>query len=107
MQGYHTQQGLIRYIIIFAVIAAILAYFGINARDVVESKPFQVVFAWGLDAWNAFGAPLVGFLWDTVIVDFVWDGLLKFFAGAEDITLPTEGGMSTTTAETSTTTSSR
>lgn len=68
-------RGFIRYIALFIVVAAILAYFGITAVDIVESTPAQ----FALEIWNQYGAPATRWIWDTIIIGFIWKYAVVFF----------------------------
>lgn len=62
-----TQGGFIKYVIIFIVLAAILAYFGITAADMASWPPVVAIGGW------------LSWFWHTVVIGFVWNGFAHFF----------------------------
>jgi len=81
----NTQKGILKTIILIAIGIAILAYFGINATDVIGSKPVQATWSFFIHVWSSYVGPAVSYIWNTVIVGFIWHGVTGFFndAGSE------------------------
>jgi len=81
----NTQKGILKTIVLIIIGIAILAYFGINASDIIESKPVQVTWNFFVNVWGNYVAPAVSYIWNNIIVGFIWEGVTGFFqdAGSE------------------------
>lgn len=80
-----TNRGIIRTIVIIIIGVAVLAYLGINVNDVVESPLVQSVWHITLNMWNSYVGPAFYYVWNTVIVGFIWHGVVSFFQDAEQL----------------------
>ncbi len=77
------QGGFMKYIIVFAVLAAALAYFGISAADIIESQPVQAAWRVAQNLWVDYASPALAFLWERIIVGFLWEGIAEFFGDVD------------------------
>lgn len=73
----NTQAGFLHLIGLFAVFAATLWYFQIDVRGFIDAHPeIQEFFvSWKnffVSLWNNYLSRLLLFLWDAVLVDYVW-----------------------------------
>lgn len=74
------QGGLIKAIVIVVIILLILAYFGLNLRNIVGSSTFQDNwnFLWNgiLTLWNMYLKSPAMYLWN-IFVMYIWDPAIQ------------------------------
>jgi len=79
----NNQKGILKIIVLIIIGVAILAYFGISAPDIIESKPVQAMWNFFVGAWSNYIGPAVSYIWNNIIVGFIWEGVTSFFQDAE------------------------
>ena len=67
--------GLIRMVIFIAIILIVLAYFGLNLRQIVASQTFQDNWQFlsnlGLNIWNNYILVAGGWIWKYFVSPFI------------------------------------
>lgn len=70
------EKGLIKIIIVIIIFIAILSYFNISVRAIVESDIFQENFSyiwnWCKNIWNTYLVGIVSYLWN-IFIDLIWE----------------------------------
>lgn len=81
MNMHKDSRGFIKYIIIIVIAIIILSYFGFNLRGIVESDTskgnFSYVWNGVVHIWKTYLAGPVLYVWNNVVVDIVWNMILK------------------------------
>jgi len=77
-------RGFIKLIVIFILIIATLSYFKIDISAVIESPPVQAIWSFIQTLWANFISPLVTYVWDNILRDFIFENVVDFFQQAEE-----------------------
>jgi hypothetical protein len=71
---------MIKYIILIIILIAVLSYFGINIKSIVESDIFKenfgYVWNWCKYVWETYLAGPAKYLWNDVFVDLLWNSFI-------------------------------
>ena len=73
--------GFIKWLIIIIILVLILSYFGFDLKGLIEKEQtqenFKAVFAFFGKLWNDYLKRPVVYVWDEIIIGFVWEDILK------------------------------
>lgn len=78
------ENGFIKMIVIFIILVATLSYFNINVSGFVESKPVQAVWSFTKTVYQKIVKPLLVYVWDNILHDFIYENVVDFFTKAEE-----------------------
>lgn len=72
---------MIRWIILLIIAIAVLSYFGVSVRSVVESDAFQENFSYVWDSgkylWDNHLAGPARYLWYNIFMELIWDSFIE------------------------------
>ena len=70
-----------RLVVIIIIAIAILSYFRVDIRSLVESQSFRdnfgFVWDWLLSIYNNFLARPVSYIWNEIIVKLLWNSFIE------------------------------
>lgn len=70
-----TNRGLVKSLVIFALILVLLAYFGFNLRSIVASQTFQDNWSFikeiSVNIWTNYLSIVVQFIWNNIITPII------------------------------------
>jgi hypothetical protein len=77
----HTQQGLIKFILIVIVIIIVLGYFGFNLREIMDTPTVKdnLSYVWQaiVNVWNNWLKEPAGWFWTNVWVPYIWEPFVQ------------------------------
>jgi hypothetical protein len=101
MNRKQKQCGFIKMIIIFILTIATLAYFNVDVKSVIESKPVQATWGFTETLFTNYVAPAAEYTWNNILHDFIYENVVDFFTKAEKQISTTDFGSLTSTTTTS------
>ena len=85
-------RGFIKAVLLIVVALIVLGFFGYNLRDIVSSPTVHdnLVYVWGLvvKVWDSVLARPVLWVWNTLVIDLLWNNMQKIFQGDVPQILP-------------------
>ncbi|OIO32763.1 MAG: hypothetical protein COZ49_02530 [Candidatus Yonathbacteria bacterium CG_4_10_14_3_um_filter_47_65] len=90
--------GFLKLIVVLIIVIVTLSYFSFDLKTITESSAGQWVMSHATYAWGNYLYPAGGFLWDKVIVGFVWVHVASFF-GVDTATSPDGSSLATSTLD--------
>lgn len=74
-------------IILIVILLIILGYFGLNIKNISNSSTVSdnLHYAWSLvvSFWNNFLVVPAKFVWDKIIIGFIWNGIMNLVHSAQ------------------------
>jgi hypothetical protein len=78
-----SERGIIKEIIVILIAVFTLNYIGFDIKDFLNSQQVKEAFdaTWDLfrTVWTSYIREPLLYVWNTVVVDFLWEGWLKQF----------------------------
>lgn len=81
--------GLIGLVIVLVFGIVILSLFSISFSDIMNSSEMHWIFEQGKIVWDNYLYPAGGFIWNKIIVGFVWTHMAAFFGVHSGVDLNT------------------